>query len=122
PRLRRSRPTAQRPSLTLLSDKAYYDFAQGLARRVLRAAPATGASERLTLVFRLCLARSPQPGEVSRIKTLLSQQMESFQRSPADALRVTGADIPAEIDVAQWAAWTSAARALLNLDEFVTRE
>jgi hypothetical protein len=56
------------------------------------------------------------------MNTLLSQQMESFQRSPADALQVIGADLPAGIDVAQWAAWTSVSRALLNLGEFVTRE
>jgi hypothetical protein len=84
--------------------------------------PATTESERLALAFQLCLARSPQKEEVSRMKMLLSQQVEGFRRSPADALQVTGADIPTGIDIAQWAAWTSAARALLNLDEFVTRE
>jgi hypothetical protein len=72
--------------------------------------------------LQLCLARSPQKDEVTRINTLLSQQLEGFRRNPADALQVTGADIPAGIEIAQWAAWTSAARTLLNLDEFVTRE
>jgi uncharacterized protein DUF1553/uncharacterized protein DUF1549/cytochrome c len=118
---RRNRSNTPLQALTLLNDKGYYEFAQGLAHRVLRE-PATGDSARLNLAFRLCLARSPQPEEVSRINTLLSQQIESFRGSPADALRVTGTDIPAETDVAQWAAWTSVARALLNLDEFVTRE
>ena len=118
---RRNRSNTPLQALTLLNDKSYYEFAQGLAHRVLRE-PATGDSERLVLAFRLCLARSPQPEEVSRMNTLLSQQMESFQRSPADAMQVIGADLPAGIDVAQWAAWTSVARALLNLDEFVTRE
>ncbi len=118
---RRNRSNTPLQALTLLNDKGYYEFAQGLALRILRE-PATSESERLALAFRLCLARSPQPEEASRVNTLLSQQMESFRRSPADALQVTGADIPAGIDVAQWAAWTAAARALLNLDEFVTRE
>jgi len=118
---RRNRSNTPLQALTLLNDKSYYEFAQGLARRVLRE-PATGDSERLALAFRLCLARSPQQEEVSRMNTLLSQQMESFRRSPADALQVIGADLPAGIDVAQWAAWTSVSRALLNLGEFVTRE
>jgi hypothetical protein len=82
----------------------------------------TSESERVALAFRICLGRSPQPEEASRITTLLSQQMESFRRSPADAVKVIGADIPAGIDIAQSAAWTAVARALLNLDEFVTRE
>ena len=118
---RRNRSNTPLQALTLLNDKGYYEFAQGLAQRILRE-PATSESERLALAFRLCLARSPQPEEASRIDRLLSQQMESFRRSPADALQVTGADIPAGIDLAQWAAWTAATRALLNLDEFVTRE
>jgi hypothetical protein len=118
---RRNRSNTPLQALTLLNDKGYYEFAQGLAQRVLRE-PATSESERLALAFQLCLARAPQPEEISRVKTLLSQQMESFRRNPADALKVTGADVPAGIDIAQWAAWTATARALLNLDEFVTRE
>jgi Protein of unknown function (DUF1553)/Protein of unknown function (DUF1549)/Planctomycete cytochrome C len=118
---RRNRSNTPLQALTLLNDKGYYEFAQGLAQRILRE-PLSSESERLALAFRLCLARSPVPEEASRINTLLSQQMASFRRSPADALKVTGADIPDGIDIAQWAAWTAAARALLNLDEFVTRE
>jgi hypothetical protein len=118
---RRNRSNTPLQALTLLNDKGYYEFARALSRRILLE-PATTESERLALAFQLCLARSPQKEEVSRMKMLLSQQVEGFRRSPADALQVTGADIPTGIDIAQWAAWTSAARALLNLDEFVTRE
>jgi hypothetical protein len=118
---RRNRSNTPLQALTLLNDKGYYELAQGLAQRVLRES-VTSEPERLALAFQLCLARAPQPEEVSRVKTLLSQQVESFRRSPADAIKVTGADVPAGIDIAQWAAWTAAARALLNLDEFVTRE
>ena len=63
-------------ALTLLNDRGYYQFAQGLAQRILRE-PATSEPERLALAFRLCLARSPLPEEASRINTLLSQQMEN---------------------------------------------
>jgi hypothetical protein len=118
---RRNRSNTPLQALTLLNDKGYYEFARALSRRILLE-PATNESQRLALAFQLCLARSPQKEEVSRMKMLLSQQVEGFRRSPTDALQVTGADIPTGIDIAQWAAWTSAARALLNLDEFVTRE
>jgi hypothetical protein len=118
---RRNRSNTPLQALTLLNDRGYYEFARALAQRILRE-PAANDSERLALAFQLCLARSPRAEEISRIKMLLSQQLESFRRSPADALQVTGTDIPVGTDIAQWAAWTSAARALLNLDEFVTRE
>ncbi len=64
---RRNRSNTPLQALTLLNDKGYYEFAQGLAQRILRE-PATSESERLALAFRLCLARSPQPEEASRIK------------------------------------------------------
>jgi hypothetical protein len=118
---RRNRSNTPLQALTLLNDKGYYEFAQGLAQRILRESAAS-ESERLGLAFRLCLARPPQPAELSSITRLLSQQRESFRRSPDDALKVTGPQIPAGLDIAEWASWTAVARALLNLDEFVTRE
>jgi hypothetical protein len=118
---RRNRSNTPLQALTLLNDQGYYEFALGLAQRILRE-PASSEPERLTLAFQLCLGRTPQPEESSRIHTLLSQQTESFRHDLTDALQVTGANIPAGTDIAQLAAWTAASRALLNLDEFVTRE
>jgi mono/diheme cytochrome c family protein len=98
---RRNRSNTPLQALTLLNDQAFVECAQALARRVLRDGPGDDAG-RLRLAFRLCLARTPSERESGRLGELLEQ------------LRADGE--PAE------AAWVSVSRALLNLDEFITRE
>jgi mono/diheme cytochrome c family protein len=101
---RRNRSNTPLQALTLLNDQAFYEFAQGLAGRVLRECPGADA-ERLRYAFRLCLARAPRTGEQKRLEELLrSQRTESPANAP------------------ERAAWTTVARVLLNLDEFLTRE
>ena len=97
---RRMRSNTPLQALTLLNDLAYYEFAKALAARVLREGPEDDAG-RLALAFRLGLARRPGDGESRRLAALL-----------ADA---RGSDPEPE-------AWTTVARVLLNLDEFITRE
>jgi hypothetical protein len=98
---RRNRSNTPLQALTLLNDQAYFEFAQALAGRVLREAkPADG--ERLRHAFRLCLARTPTPAEEQRLTGLLRELL-----AEGDDLRQ---------------AWTTVARVLLNLDEFITRE
>jgi mono/diheme cytochrome c family protein len=114
-------------ALTLLNDPAFLELARGLAVRVLKEGPADDR-ERLKFAFRLCLARAPSAAELNRLEQYVVQQLAAFQASPkqARALLMTGAtrgaDVPADADVARWAAWTAVTRVLLNLDEFITRE
>lgn len=116
---RRNRSNTPLQALTLLNDKAYFEFAQSLAERVLKEAKADDA-ERLRYAFRLCLARSPSDFEEKRLAKLLEQQKADFQKSPDDMKAIVPAD--AKGDIKQLAAWIMVARALLNLDEFITRE
>jgi hypothetical protein len=97
---RRMRSNTPLQALTLLNDPAYFEFAKALANRVLREGPKDDAG-RLAFAFRLALARSPGESEARRLTALL-----------ADARR---SDPEPE-------AWTTLARVLLNLDEFITRE
>jgi mono/diheme cytochrome c family protein len=103
---RRNRSNTPLQALTLLNDQAFYEFAQALARRVLAEAPPDDQS-RLRLAFRLCLARPPSPREEARLLPLLT----SPDAPPA-----------ADGDARTFAGWTTVARVLLNLDEFITRE
>ncbi len=98
---RRNRSNTPLQALTLLNDKAYVEFAQALAARVLREAKGDDA-DKLRFVFRLCLAREPNVPELDRLQTLLSL----LQGEMADTNAV----------------WTQISRTLLNLDEFITRE
>jgi hypothetical protein len=97
---RRNRSNTPLQALTLLNDQAHFEFAQALAARVLREGPGDDA-QRLRYAFRLCLARSPGDREQQRLAGLLARELA--EGSPAEA-------------------WTTVARVLLNLDEFITRE
>jgi hypothetical protein len=115
---RRIRSNTPLQALTLLNDPAHVDLARGLAVRVLRDGPADDAA-RLSFVFRLCLARSPSAKEVSRLEKFLALQKREI--AVKDAARLTGQEKGGE-RLVELAAWTSLTRALLNLDEFITRE
>jgi hypothetical protein len=96
---RRLRSNTPLQALTLLNDAAWNEFADALARR-LEHAPGDVLA-RLRFGFRLCVGRAPAADELERLAGLL--QIE---------LRYAGSG----------AAWKSAARVLLNLDETITRE
>jgi mono/diheme cytochrome c family protein len=103
---RRLRSNTPLQALTLLNDQQFFEFAGALAQRVLR----EGGSDdpaRLDYAFRLCVARSPNANERTRLLALLAQ------------LRTPTASDPAATDQE---AWTTIARVLLNLDETITRE
>ncbi len=97
---RRIRSNTPLQALTLLNDPAYFEFAGALADRVLREGPGDDEG-RLTFGFRLGLARAPGGVELRRLATLL----DDARRSDPER-----------------GAWTTVARVLLNLDEFITRE
>ncbi|MHB1424742.1 MAG: DUF1553 domain-containing protein [Gemmataceae bacterium] len=96
---RRNRSNTPLQALTLLNDQGFFEFAQALAGRILR--DGTGDDcERIGYAFRLCLGRRPSERERQALDRLLQCRSET---NPLDA-------------------WTSVARVLLNLDEFITRE
>jgi hypothetical protein len=107
---RRVRSNTPLQALTLLNDQASIEFARALASRLLEEAPPDDP-ERLRLAFRLCLARAPSPKETRTLLTLLDQERAEV-----------GADSHDGGSEATRAAWTTVARVLLNLDEFITRE
>jgi hypothetical protein len=96
---RRNRSNTPLQALTLLNDQGFYEFAQALASRILRECKGEDR-ERIGYAFRLCLGREPSERERQALERLLQRQ---HGMKPLDA-------------------WTSVARVLLNLDEFITRE
>ena len=63
---------------------------------------------RLRFSFRLCLGRAPNKREQQRLTDLLAHEQAG--------------SVAATTEERQLDAWTSVARVLLNLDEFITRE
>ncbi|MDX2037880.1 MAG: PSD1 and planctomycete cytochrome C domain-containing protein [Isosphaeraceae bacterium] len=103
---RRVRSNTPIQALTLLNDAAGIEAAGRLAARVLAESGRSDDLGRIETCFRIALGREPSAGEIAAIERLLSTVRS--EKSTADR---------AEID-----AWSSVARVMLNLDEFVTRE
>jgi hypothetical protein len=91
---RRVRSTTPLQALTLLNDTAYVELAQALAARIVHEG-GTEKEQGIEAIFRLCLGRTPQPSEAAILGELLAKEDN---------------------------AWPAVARAMLNLDEFITRE
>ncbi len=119
---RRIRSNTPLQALTLLNDQVFVDLSQGVAQRIIKEAPGNDV-ERLQYAYRLCLARAPSPQECRRLEQYLAQQREDFRAAPKDATALLNRPELANTPLAhEMAAWTSVARVLLNLDEFITRE
>lgn len=119
---RRDRSNTPLQALTLLNDEAFIEAAQVLAVRVLREAPSADRYKQLEFAFRQVLSRRPSAEEKAALRQLLDTEMtDSPEAEKAHRFAPTDS-LPEEIDDNTLAAWTSVARALLNLDEFITRE
>ena len=118
---RRVRSNTPLQALTLANDPSFFEMAQSLALRVLREAAHDDAA-RVCRLFQCCLARVPGDREAERLLALVNSQRRSFGAAVSDAQAAAPASLPDGVDAAEGAAWTAAARAMLNLDEFITRE
>ena len=105
-------------SLAMANDEALFELARGLGARLLKEVPADD-EKRLERAFFLCYARPPSDAERNAVASFRETQVTSFKSDPAAAAEVApkGATDPAEA-----ASWTTVARALMNTDEFITRE
>jgi mono/diheme cytochrome c family protein len=116
---RRDRSNTPTQALTLLNDPTFLECARHLARRVVREAPAADDRGRLAFACRVCLSREPAADESDVLLALLDEQVIQLQADAAAARKIAG-DVPG--DATEHAAWTVVCRAILCLDEFVTRE
>ncbi|MCI0537831.1 MAG: PSD1 and planctomycete cytochrome C domain-containing protein [Verrucomicrobiales bacterium] len=131
--VRRERSNTPLQALTLLNDPVFFEAAQALGLRVLREG-SDGTAARLARLYQLCLARSPEPEERATLEKLLAQQIAlgrenvvaqvskpavSPTSKSAERRESAGTE---DVEPTEAAAWTGLARAVLNFDEFITRE
>ncbi|MFO0903022.1 MAG: PSD1 and planctomycete cytochrome C domain-containing protein [Pirellulales bacterium] len=119
------RPRSNTPlqSLVLLNDAAYVEAARALAERALAEGGSTTA-ERVAYLFRRTLTRTPSDREQAVLESLYAKHVAEYRLDGTAAemlLKVGAKPTPPGVDRAELAAWTSIARVLLNLHEFVTR-
>ena len=79
---RRIRSTTPLQSLNLLNDPVFFEAAQALALRILRAA-GTATADRLDRAFLLALARSPSASEKEQALAYLDRQSTILRNEPA---------------------------------------
>ena len=120
---RRPRSNTPLQALVLLNDPQYVEAARALAATTLAAA-GTDPLARARFMLRRAIGRMPLDAEVGVVADVAERQRETFVGDPVAAkgfLSVGAAPVPAGVDPADLAAWTSAARVVLNLGEAYTR-
>lgn len=115
--VRRERSNTPLQALTLLNDVPFVEAARGLGRAGLEGK--ADKRDRLMYVFRLCVARSPSPVELDRLERFFDDLLALAKAEHTQGARRGAKD---KGEPAEAVAWTALGRALLNLDEFVTRE
>ncbi len=93
-------------ALTLANDLSLFELAQGLGTRLIE----SPEEERITTAFLLCYSREPSDSERNAVTSFREGQFMAFEEEGAN------------LETANAASWTAVARALMNTDEFVTRE
>jgi len=103
-------------ALTLLNDVFFIEVSQFMGRSLaLQDAP---VQERIKDAFRKILTRPPNESELAQLTAFFNAQQQRFSNGGIDPKPLAG-EGPG--NPAHRAAWTSLARALLNLDETISR-
>jgi hypothetical protein len=111
---RRNRSNTPLQALVLLNDEMYLELARALAAET---ADATDDADRATAIFRRLLTRPPTEGELAALLEFHSEQRRRFAMRELDATRIAHHATATPDD----AAWVMLARAVMNLDEVVTK-
>jgi hypothetical protein len=115
---RRERSNTPLQALTMLNDPVYLEASRALADRVLREAKGD-TGDRIRHAYRLVLGREPKAEESKLISEFLDHQRE---RASKGEIRIDGNKDAPSPESAERTAWFAVARALLNLDETITKE
>ncbi len=119
------RPQSNTPlqALLLLNDPSYVEAARALAVRILQEGGRDDKA-RLDYLFQRALARNIESAERELLSALLAKHRDYYRQHPeqAEAMGQNGMhQSPAGLDRVELAAWTNAARTVLNLHETITR-
>jgi hypothetical protein len=102
--------------LTLLNDTVFVEAHQELGRTI--AAGEGDDAAKASRLFRQCLTRVPSMEEQAKLQEFVGKLRERLNTGELYAAKIAGAG---EGEVKERALWTLVARAILNLDEAVTK-
>jgi hypothetical protein len=122
--VRETRTNTPLQALNLLNDITFVEAARVLAERVHKGKSATD-DERLTLAFRLVLARQPKAAELKVLRNALAHQRAVYAADGKQALQlgqVGEAPRAEQLDPVEIAALANVVSVLFNLDEALHKE
>ena len=120
-----NRPNSNTPlqALVLLNDPIYVEAARVFAENILRHG-GRNVQSRIEWAYERAVARPPRPEEIKVLSGLLEREQTRFKadaKSAAELVATGDAPVSKNLNPAELAAWTSVARAILNLHETITR-
>ena len=121
---RRARTNTPLQALALMNDTTYVEASRALAEKMIKEADRDG-EKRIEYAFRRVTAREPSAEETEVLLALANEQQQDYRRDPAAAkglLAVGDSAFDSSLDPAEFAAWTTVASTILNLDETITKE
>ncbi len=121
--VKRSRSNTPMQALSLLNETTFVEAARKLAEQTLR--QPGDADARVAWMFRKVVRRDGTSAELAVLRKGVDKRLATYAADPTLAPKLLGqglSPLPADLDMAQLAAWTVTANTLLNLDETVTRE
>jgi hypothetical protein len=121
---RRLRSNTPLQALTTLNEKAFVESAQAMALRVIKEGGNDNRS-RTIYAFELCTGRKPKPVELNKLLKFWQEQYDYFENRTSAAVNVAVPDVkqmPEDVNLHKVAAWAMVSRAILNLDETITKE
>lgn len=111
---RRDRSNTPLQALTLLNDEMYLEMAQAIAKL----SADVNRDERASFIFRRLLTRPPSGAESKALATFQRAQQQRLGAAELDAELIGGNDAATP----ESASWVMVARAVMNLDEVITKQ
>jgi hypothetical protein len=122
---KRNRSNTPLQALTLLNDEMYLDLARAVADPRTTNSAHTSKEERATEIFRRLLTRPPADVETAMLVEFQTTQQKRLEAGEIDAKLILAIDEAEEQEsgaLAQQASWVMVARAIMNLDEAITKQ
>jgi hypothetical protein len=124
---RRDRSNTPLQALTLLNDEMYMELARAVAEdRTSNIVIPTSKEDRATEIFWRLLTRPPSESELAMLLDFQAAQQKRFEAGELKPDAILAVDSPEQTPTAEpaieRASWVMVARAVMNLDEAITKQ
>ncbi|MBV11074.1 PSD1 and planctomycete cytochrome C domain-containing protein [Rubinisphaera sp.] len=121
--VRRTRSNTPLQALVMLNEPQFVDFAKAFAKRILTECDIDDA-ERIQYAFQLAVSREADEEEVEILESLLKDIRQRIESGELSSQEINGnsTEVDQHSEAKELAAWSILARAILNLDETITRQ